>query len=130
MPREDDEKPKRPPGRQPYRTFHDRIGFHISSSMHQEVKRIAAERQVRLEEVYAETISQLFEIRERKSVLYISPPFQALAMRVTVPMDPNLSARVRDLAKQDHRPIADVFQTAVHLYLESLSRLPLQNHDR
>lgn len=124
MPREDDEKPKRRPGRPTYRTFHDRIGFHISSPMHQEIKKIAAERKVRLEEIYAETINLLLEIRKIKSVLYISPPTRPLGMRVTVPMEPDLSAKARDLAKQDHRPIADVFQTAVHLYLESLSRLP------
>lgn len=124
MPREDDQKPKRRPGRQPYRTFHDKIGFHISSSMHQEIKKIAAERDVRLEEIYAETIKHLLQIRERTSVLYISPPTRQLAMSVTVPMDPDLSAKARNLAKQDHRHIAVIFQTAVHLYLESLSRLP------
>ena len=124
MPREDNGKPKRRPGRQPYRTFHDRIGFHLSPSMHQEIKTIAAERHVRLEEIYAETVNYLLEVRGRTSVLYISPPLQALAMRVTVPMEPNLSAKARDLAKQDHRPLAVIFQTAAHLYLESLSRLP------
>lgn len=124
MPREDDQKPKQRRGRQPYRTFYDQIGFHISSSMHQEIKKIAAERKVRLEEIYAETITSLLEIRQRTSILYISPPIQALAMRVTVPMDPDLSAKARDLAKQDHRPLAVIFETAVHLYLESLSRLP------
>ena len=124
MPREDNGKPKRRPGRPTYRTFHDRIGFHISPSMHQEIKRIAAERKLRLEEIYAETINHLLGVRKRTSVLYISPPTRPLAMRVTVPMDPDLSAKARDLAKQDHRPLAVIFETAVHLYLESLSRLP------
>ena len=124
MPREDNGKPKRRPGRPTYRTFHDRIGFHISPSMHQEIKTIAAEQHVRLEEIYTETINRLMAIRKRTSIPYISPPTRPLAMRVTVPMDPNLSATVRNLAKQDHRPIAVIFQTAVHLYLESLSRLP------
>lgn len=124
MPREDNGKPKRRPGRPTYRTFHDRIGFHISPSMHQEIKTIAADRKLRLEEIYAETVNYLMEIQERKSVLYIAPPFRPIAMRVTVPMDPNLSMKIRDLARQGHRRISDIFQTAVRLYLEHLGRLP------
>ena len=52
MPRDDNEKQKRPPGRPRTRAFYNRISFHLSTELHQEMKEIAKKRGVFLEDIY------------------------------------------------------------------------------
>ena len=124
MPREDDQKPKRRPGRPTYRTFHDKIGFHIGTTLHQAMKQLSSERSTGLEKVYEEAINHLIRLREQDTVLYMAAPLQPASSRVMVTMEPGLAETVRSISRQDHHSLSDVFHTAVRLYLTSLTRLP------
>lgn len=124
MPREDDQKPKRRPGRPTYRTFHDRIGFQIEPPLHAAINIIAQERGVRFEEIYAEAVRHALTVRKDKSLYYIASPPRRYAKRVTVPMEPSLGEAARAASEQDQRRLNDFFQTAIRLYLEHLDRLP------
>ena len=124
MPREDDQKPKRRPGRPTYRTFHDKIGFRVATTLHLAMKLLASEKNVRQEEVYTEAIKYFISMREHKDIVYTAPPLPPLSSRVTVPMEPNLAATARTIMEHDRQPLSDVFQTAVRAYLTHLGRLP------
>lgn len=125
MPREDNGEPKRPPGRPSYRTFHDKIGFRVATTLHSIMKSLASEKHVRQEEVYAEAIKYLIGLREQNDIVYTAPPLPPLSSRVTVPMEPTLAAAARAIVQHDRQPLSDVFQTAVRAYLANLDRLPM-----
>lgn len=124
MPKGNNGKEKKRPGRPTYRTFHDRIGFQVAAPLHQTMKTVAAERSVRLEEVYTEAIKLLLKQREREQVLFTAAPSYPLSSRVAVPMDPDLIATIRAVSKAERQRLIDIFQTAVRLYLDNLGRLP------
>ena len=74
-----------------------------------------------LESIYHEALSQWLEIRanESMSFQYIRPPIRRLAKQVTVEMEEQLWQAIQHAAVDDKRRIADLFETAVHLYLSS-----------
>ena len=121
MPTEDNPKPKRRPA---YRPFHHSIGFQIAPRLHLEVRAIVTERQVRFEDIYAEATRHALTVRKTEPLCYISSPTIRYATRAGVKMEPSLAAAARTASKQDHHRLTDFFQTAVHLYLEHLGRLP------
>lgn len=124
MPKEDNPKPKRRSGRPAYRTFHHSIGFQIAPRLHLAIGAIAAERQVRFEDIYAEATRHALTVRKTQPLYYIPSPTRPYATRVGVKMEPSLAAAARTASEQDHHRLTDFFQTAVHLYLEHLGRLP------
>ena len=124
MPRDDNEKQKRRPGRPRFRTFYDRIGFQVTLPLHTAISIIAQERQVRFEDIYTEAVRHALIIRQNQPLHYIPSPPRRYAKRVTVNMDPSLAETARAASELDQQRLNDFFQTAVHLYLEYLGRLP------
>lgn len=118
------DREKKRPGPPRRRTFYDRIGFQIATTLHEEMKSISEQRDLRFEDVYAEAIRHFLEIRDNKKILYTPAPARRIATRVTVPMEPSLAQSARAVSLLDQQRLTDVFQTAVWLYLDSLDRLP------
>ena len=113
------EAEKKKPGLPPRRPFYNRIGFHISNEIHQQMKNIAKMRKVFLEDLYQEAMSNFLEFRSSNPIgyQYIRPPVQSLARRVTIEMEEPLWQAIQHAAVDDKRRIADLFETAVGLYL-------------
>jgi hypothetical protein len=113
------EKPlKRRPGPRPSRTFHTTVDFHLSPWLHQAMRAFAAERRVRLEDVYREAAEHFLERRVSGGLDYLAAPKASHAARVCVRMADELRARVRAVAKEDHQDIVNAFETAVRFYLK------------
>ena len=108
---------KRRPGRPRRRTFYNRIGFHITSDLHQQMQEIASGRKALLEEVYGEAVSCFLEARASEPTSYVKPPVRPLAKRLMIEMQEPLCRAIRHAAVDDHCRVSDVFETAVRLYL-------------
>ena len=106
-------------GRPSYRTFHNRIGFHISAEVHQQMKDLAKIRNILLEEIYRDALSQFLELRASKSASYqyIRPPARPMTRHVTIEMEEILWQTIRYAVVDDRCRIGEVFETAARLYL-------------
>ena len=118
------EAEKKKLGRPSYRTFYNQIGFQVAKPLHAEMNAIAQERGIRREDIYAEAIQNILEIRNITSILYTPSPPRRFAARVTIFMNPSLAESARAASLQDQQRLTDFFQTAAWLYLKQLDRLP------
>ena len=123
MPRDDNEKQKRSPGRPRRRTFYNRFSFHVSEDIHRQMKIIAKSRNVFLEEIYREAIQSFLDMRASiSSQQYSRAPMQSSAKSVTIPMEDHLCQTIRHAAIDLRCNLADVIETAVRLYLDKNPR--------
>ena len=118
------EAQKKKPGPRPSRTFYNRIGFQIATSFHTEISKLAQERNVRFEDIYAESVKYLIDTRKIDQILYTPSPTRRFAKRVTIQIEPSLDEAVRSISHEDQQRLTDFFQTAAWLYLKHLDRLP------
>ena len=122
MPREDNGKPKRRPGRPRIRAFYNRFSFHLSHETHQKMKELARERCVFLEDVYSEAISRFLNMPERGlDYQYSKAPPQGQAKAVTISMEEDLAQSIRHLAIDARVTLGDIAETAARLYLQEPS---------
>ena len=118
------EAEKKKPGPKPHRAFYNQIGFQVARSLHAVMSDITKERNIRLEDVYAEAINNFLEIRRNDKVIYIPSPMRRFAKRIAIHMEPSLEESIRTASQEDQQRLIDFFQTAVWLYLKQLDRLP------
>jgi hypothetical protein len=118
----EEKPPKKSPKKRSPRTFTTAISFHLTPKLHLEMKDLAAERGVNLEDVYRKAAEHFLERREVEEISYRSPPFVQAATRVYVLMADELRTRMRAAAKSDNQALVNAFETAVRLYLASLNR--------
>ena len=119
MPREDDQKPKRRPGRPRIRAFYNRFSFHLSHETHQKMKDLARERGVLLEDVYSEAINRFLNMPERDvDYPYSKAPPQGQAKAVTISMKEDLAQSIRHVAIDARVTLGDIAETAARLYLQ------------
>jgi hypothetical protein len=119
----EEEKPSRcKPGPKPTRAFYTVIEFHLSPELHRAIKVFAAERKVRLEDVYRETAEYFLEHRAKEKIGYWGVPKTTHATHVHIRMAGELRARMREAVSEDHQSMANAFETAVRLYLRLHNR--------
>ncbi|MFZ1425679.1 MAG: hypothetical protein WAS21_02795 [Geminicoccaceae bacterium] len=111
------EAEKKRMGRPPYRTFHTEMTFRLSPHLHEEMKDIAFQQKVYLEDIYGYAVTHLLDLRERQELIYHAAPNYRSSKRVTVKMEPNLKARVFAATNEDKRSIANFFETAAFIYI-------------
>jgi hypothetical protein len=92
---------KKRPGPVAYRTFYTAIGFQISKYLHQQIKEIAFQRRLRIEDVYAEATIILLQKREEKKIIYIAAPQPGWTARMNVKMHDELRTKARLAAATD-----------------------------
>ena len=117
------EAEKKKLGRPSYRTFYNQIGFQVAKSLHAVMRDIAKERNIRLEDIYAEAVRDFLEMRSDSQILYTPAPIRRFATRLAIHIEPYLEEAVRAACLQDQQQLGDFFQTAVWLYLKELGRL-------
>lgn len=119
---EEEKPPRRKPGPKSHDSSYIAIDFHLSPWMHQAMKALAAERRVKLEDVYREAAEHFLQQRAGGELDYLSAPKASHATRVSVRMVEELRTRIREAARNDHQEIVNAFETAVRLYLRSQGR--------
>ncbi len=118
------EAEKKKPGPKPHRTFYNQIGFQVAKPLHAVMSDITKEKNLRLEDVYAEAIHNFLEMRKNGKIIYMPSPIRRFAKRIAIHMEPCLEELVRFTSQEDQQRLVDFFQTAVWLYLKQLNRLP------
>lgn len=119
---EEEKPPRRKPGARSHDPSYIAIDFHLSPWMHLAMKALAAERRVKLEEIYREAAAYFLDQRAHRKLDYLSAPKASHATRVSVRMVEELRTRMRVTARNDHQEIVNAFETAVRLYLEAQGR--------
>lgn len=109
---------KRGGGPKPYRTFFTSTTFRISPALHENMKIVAGEHKLRLEDVYREAALILLNIRERRPLTYLGAPRARACSAVVVKMADDLKAQIQSATDADAHTRSDFFETAANLYLK------------